>query len=196
MPRRDMNYRNDPPSGKLPADATRDQIKTEFARRLQAELNHFGWTQADLVNAAKRHVPEGRTIEAYDVSNYIRGRSLPTHYKLKAIAEALGKKEDELLPSRGTPEVQRTVSPLEMRQQEDGNVWLKLNRAVSYPTALKIMALLSEEDDVVRRDADRHGRPELGPTNIRKPDSDHLLRIAGIRDAVPEAHREPDESED
>lgn len=146
MPRGEMNYRNAPPAGKLPADATSDQVKVEFARRLQAEMAKHGWNQSDLVIAAKRYVPDGKTIAAYDISNYIRGRSLPRSDKLEAVAKALGVSPAELLPHRGMPEVQRAVSPLQMRQDEDGNVWLKMDRVVSYPTALKIMALLSEED--------------------------------------------------
>lgn len=146
MPRGEMNYRNAPPAGKLPADATSDQVKVEFARRLQAEMAKHGWNQSDLVIAAKRYVPDGKTIAAYDISNYIRGRSLPRSDKLEAVAKALGVSPAELLPHRGMPEVQRAVSPLQMRQDEDGNVWLKMDRVVSYPTALKIMALLADED--------------------------------------------------
>lgn len=147
MARGVMNFRNAAPKGELAADATRKEVIVEFARRLQAELVRRGWSQGDLVSAAQPHVPEGKSFAPYDVSNYIRGRSLPAAHKLQILCETLGLKPDELIPHRGQPEVQRSTARLETRvQDEDGNVWIRLNRAVSHEGAARIQAILNNED--------------------------------------------------
>jgi hypothetical protein len=43
-----------------------------------------------------------------------------------------------------SPEKTEAQKPAIMRQLEDGNVWLRVHRAVSYSVALKILGLLNE----------------------------------------------------
>lgn len=200
MARKDMNFHNEAPKGSLAADATSEQVKTEFARRLQSLLTSRGLSQTDFAKAVEAKT--GRALQAYHISNYIRGRSLPRQDVLYDLAKTLGVEPASLLPHRGMPEMQRALAPLEMRQTEDGNVWLKLNRSVTYATALKIMALLSEEDatlpqlkgDVRTRDADtgtvlvqkKAPTPEQMDSSITW-DEEGVQRILDIQNRGPRA---------
>lgn len=166
--------------------------RAEFARKLQAELSANGWSQADLVERAKTVAEsEKAALQAYDVSNYIRGRSLPRPEKLATIARLFRTTPEALLPNRGVAP-SRSSSPMEMRQGEDGNVWLRLERVVSYPTALAIMKLLADEDgatvviqpstgeDVVVEDA-KGGRTSFDFKRLRQADEPRALPSDVVR---------------
>lgn len=129
-------------------------IKAEFARRLQGAMIQKGWNQSELARRAserlprpspgqKRHHLIGRDL----VSHYIRGKMLPGPVVLEAIASALGLKPSDLMPA-GVPAVRAPadVIPLEMRGLPDGRLYLRVNRAVSQENAMKIMAILADED--------------------------------------------------
>lgn len=137
MPRRD--YVN-PAPGNIPAGAPKDAVKVEFAKRLQNAIIDKGWSQSDLARRASKHMPEGKSIGRDLVSNWIRGLSLPRPHHLKALAKALGMDQKELLPS--SPSVGAAAPSFDIRQIEDGLVWLRINQATDYETALKIMGLL------------------------------------------------------
>jgi transcriptional regulator with XRE-family HTH domain len=133
-----------PDAGPLHKDAPTEAVKVEFARRLQQAMIKKGWNQSELARQAQLQLSEGR-IARDNVSTYIRGSVLPGPNNLHAMATALGVKVDELLPSRGVPSAADKSPPLDYRDLGDGNVWLKVNQAISRKKALQIMNLLAED---------------------------------------------------
>lgn len=128
----------DPPASGAPREA----IKIDFAKRLQQALIEKGWNQSELARRATGHLQGKGKIGRDKVSHYIRGVAIPRPVQLAAIAKALGKSPADLLPTAPTPGDRAPT--VDMRQLEDGNVWLRINRATSMPTALKILSLLNE----------------------------------------------------
>jgi len=133
---------NPKPTDSLPRLAPKDAVKTEFARRLQAAMISKGWRQSELARRAEQHLPHGRKFGRDSVSLYIRGKTLPSAVFLHALCKALGKEPEELLPTRGMPAAGDANPPLDVRDLDDGNVWLRVNQAVPWPIALKVLELL------------------------------------------------------
>lgn len=113
----------------------------EFGRRLQRELVRKQWNQSDLARAAKKFVPD---IERYNISHWVRGQHMPTPVNLDAIARALGVEPTTLIPqgaiNGGAP------SPFSLVTRPDGRAELHINRTVSMDAAMKIAAILQQED--------------------------------------------------
>lgn len=132
-------------------DITPDNVKAEFARRLQAAMIEKGWNQSELARRANDLLPKpakgqkrGKGIGRDSVSHYMRGRMLPLPAYLDVIAKALGKTPSDLLPVR-VPSASPT-SPFEMRGLPDGRLFLRVSRTIRQEAAMKIMAILAEED--------------------------------------------------
>lgn len=125
-------------SPELPTDA----VRLEFARRLQRAMIEKGWTQSELARRASAYAPQKRMIRD-NVSKYIRGRVLPGPLHLQALCKALGKKPEDLLPTRGTPTGGAETPSMDLRDLQDGNAWLRINQAVPMTTALEIARLLA-----------------------------------------------------
>jgi len=123
------------------SDAPRDALKVEFARRLQAKLIEKGIKQSELVRLANVHLDKGSQIGRDSVSKYILGMNLPNPIYLTAIAKALGCKPEDLMPTAGLPSTGESLA-FDMRQTNDGNVWLRVNQSVPRDDALKIAAIL------------------------------------------------------
>ena len=136
-------YYNRPPTGDLPANAPRDAVKAEFARRLQAAMVKKGWNQSELARNAAGYTSDN-TFGRDNVSLYIRGQVLPGPVHLAALSRALGMKPDELLPTRGAPSADERVPPLDVRDAGNGRAWLRVNMAVEWSVALEVMKLLKE----------------------------------------------------
>jgi transcriptional regulator with XRE-family HTH domain len=112
----------------------------EFGRRLQKALNAKGWNQSELARRMAPLLP--RTSIARDnISKYVRGKVLPQPLVLEAMATVLGVQPSDLLPARRT-NIPAANPPLDARDLGDGNVWLRVNRAVSWDVALQVMKLL------------------------------------------------------
>lgn len=114
--------------------------KDEFARRLYKLMIDRGWRQSDLARAAN--------LKRNSISVYLRGASLPNPENTKALAKAFDMKPEELLPNytessieRDNPEIDFRVSPADPKK-----AWLRINRLVHTSTAIKIMALLDDDD--------------------------------------------------
>lgn len=138
MPKRDIV--NPPPAG-IPNGAPKDAVNAEFARRLQQALVARGWSQSDLARRVRDHMPEGDGRVGRDnISRYIRGVSLPRPTHLAALCRALGMRPEELLPAEGRPT--GGVIGMEVRETADGNVWLRVNQATDWDTALEVQRLL------------------------------------------------------
>lgn len=124
----------------------RDQIKRDFAKRLQDAMFAKGWNQAELARRASAHT-KGKRFGRDNVSNYMRARALPGPLHLAAMAKALGVKPDDLLPTRGVSSADSDKPPFAVQTLEDGNVWLRVNQSVPPDVALKVMALLQGRAD-------------------------------------------------
>lgn len=140
---------NPEPRGDLPPDAPRDAVKIEFAKRLQHYMVKKGWNQSELARAADREIKRIDKTKRFgrdNVSVYMRAKSLPGPIQLAALAKVLNVKVEELLPQRGVPTASDRAPPFDMRSLEDGNVWLRVNQSISMKSAMKIMAVINEEN--------------------------------------------------
>lgn len=146
MPKRRLTIHSDP-QGAPPATAPKDAITIEFARRLQAEMIRCGFNQSDLARQATLHMPEGKPINRDTISLYINAKNLPGPERLTAIAKALGVEKQDLLPSRGITAKANITPPVDVREIGDGRVWLRVNQAVDWPVALKILEMLKGKPD-------------------------------------------------
>lgn len=114
--------------------------KQEFGRRVYTLMANKGWNQSELARAAK--------IARDDVSRYVRGVSLPTDEKLKALTRALGVEVENLLPNYVAHAIEDDHPPFMMKTSNANPnvVWLQVNRMVMLPTALKIAELLNNDN--------------------------------------------------
>ena len=145
MSKRNFATMNPPPSENLGEMVPKDAVRVEFARRLQRRMLEKGWHQAELARQATKFLPEGQEFGRYNVSYYLRGKVLPGPVHLTALCKALGCEPLDLVPQKGLPQATTTVPPLDLRDMNDGNVWLRVNQAVTWPQALEIMRILKQE---------------------------------------------------
>lgn len=133
----------------IPDDAPSDAAKREFGRKLYRLMIDKGWNQSDLARAAAKHTSDGK-FGRDNVSGYIRGLRLPGATHLSALTRALGVTAEDLVgPPRpfgaaGTPPADIHNPEFDMKSLSDGMVWLRINQAVSWDVARKIMDLLKE----------------------------------------------------
>jgi len=114
--------------------------KEEFGRRVFNLLRDRGWNQSDLA----RQAGLGRD----KISVYITGKAFPTPASLKAIADALHVKPEELLPNHFESAIDADNPAFEMKVSNaaPNTAWLRVNRLVSMVTAVKIAELLQNDD--------------------------------------------------
>lgn len=147
-------FHNTPPVD-LPDDIPVEQVKIQFGSRLQKAMIQKGWNQSELAAEAAKHLPEDKKkgkplADAFGrdkISMYIRGRTLPSPVYLRALCKALGTTPEELLPTRGRAAAAQKAPSLDFRQMEDGNVFLRVNQAVSMETAIEIVAILKKDNE-------------------------------------------------
>jgi ribosome-binding protein aMBF1 (putative translation factor) len=130
-------YHNAPPQG-IPNDAPRDEVKVEFARKLQRAIVAKGWNQSELSRRAN--------IGRDSISVYIRGKAIPGPNHLAALAKALGTSPMELLPGRGVPQVGDEGPPLSFRDMGGGMVQLRINMTVPTKAALEVLNILKRDE--------------------------------------------------
>lgn len=137
---------HDDPDPSVPATAPRDAVAVEFARRLQQLMDKKGYNQSDLARAATKFMPEGKVIGRDTISLYMNARNLPRSERLDAICQALGVEKKDLLPTRGITASAKITPPLDVREMDNGTVWLRVNQAVTWPVAIKVMELIKGEN--------------------------------------------------
>lgn len=120
--------------------------KQEFGRRLQAALNDRGWNQADLARRAEEVT--GKKMGRDAISTYINGRSFPTPASLAQLCKALDMTREELMPNALINASQDEHPAFEMRAAagQPGRAWVRINRLMSFETAVEIARLLNVED--------------------------------------------------
>lgn len=114
--------------------------KQEFGRRLQGLMMAKDWTQSDLARASGM----GRD----SISKYINAISFPTPLALKKLAESLGVTKEELLPNALMQALDDEHPAVELKQAagHPDKAWLRVNRAVPFDVAARIVALINESD--------------------------------------------------
>lgn len=127
--------------------------KIKFAKRLSAAMARKGLRQTQLAQLANERL-SGKNIGRDSVSQYVRGISLPSLDRLNAMAAVLGVEPEELMPAKGVAGPNDPTGDLGVHETSDGLAWLKINRAVTWKTALKILALLNEEDEEFEKSGD------------------------------------------
>ena len=115
--------------------------RQEFGRRLSAMILAKNWSQADAARASKL----GRD----SISTYINGKTFPTPKNLKMLADALGIEPHELLPNGMMEAIDNDHPEIELRSAagHGDKAWLRINRAMSFSTAARIIELINQEDD-------------------------------------------------
>lgn len=114
--------------------------RQEFGRRLYGLLIAKKLNQSQLATMAD--------VGRDSISRYIAGKTFPTPLLLAKMAEALGVEESELLPNSLKYAMEEEQPAIDLRQAagHPGMAWLRINRAMTFGTASKIIALIDEED--------------------------------------------------
>jgi transcriptional regulator with XRE-family HTH domain len=119
--------------------------RKEFSRRLQNAMIKKGLSQTELAAACRNVAKDDVRFERDTISTYIRAIALPSPKRLSVIAQVLGVEPRDLLPTDFVPvafsEPQRSPSR-KFESLSDGTVWLTVNQAVPFDTALKVMEML------------------------------------------------------
>lgn len=115
--------------------------RQEFGRRLQQLMLAKNWNQSDLARAADL----GRD----SISTYVNGKTFPTPVALKKLADALGMEPSELLPNAMMNAMDDEHPAVELRQAagHPGKAWLRVNRAVSFGAAARIVEIINKDDE-------------------------------------------------
>ena len=141
MKQRNTLHLDPEPGAPLPSA---EAVRLDFARRLQQAMARKGWTQSELAREASKFVASGRSIGRDSVSLYLNSRYLPSRERLEALARALGVDKTDLLPAKAYHAPKDP--PLDVKDLSDGRVWLRVNQAVEWPKALRILEILRSEE--------------------------------------------------
>lgn len=125
---------------------TREEIKREFAKRLQAGMSDAKLSQSDLSRRIWGSYPDGAARGRDNISGYIRGVSLPKPAVLHQICKILGIDQDNLLPG-GVQSVDRAkTAPYSITAMGDGTAWLNVDHRVPMEIATEILTMLAKAD--------------------------------------------------
>jgi transcriptional regulator with XRE-family HTH domain len=124
----------------------RDIAKQELARRLQVAMDAKGWNQSDLAREAAKHTRD-KQFHRGNVSVYMNGTSMPRREHLLAMAKALGKTPEDLLPPYLMQGEESGPSTVQMLDLGNGRCTLIVQKEVSASVALKVWTILQEADN-------------------------------------------------
>lgn len=149
MPKR-SNFHNDLPEAEQKRAVEKQATRAEFARRLSRQIVLKGWTAAELSRRAQAIADEQAgsiRIGPDSISHYTNGRYMPSPAHARILSLALGVDLLELLPAKGLPEAGESLPPIGVQDLNDGNAWLRVNQAVPWPLAVKVLGLLRGEEE-------------------------------------------------
>lgn len=126
--------------------APRDAVIEEFSRNLQSAMNAKGWNQSEMARAATMQMGGEGEVHRDNISKYINGKTLPTSPKLAAIAKALGVPKDQLFPTTSVLRPAIHTPPIGVHDAGDGKAWLRINQAVRWDVALKILEMVKGDE--------------------------------------------------
>lgn len=134
--------------GDIPTGAPGDAVAVGFAQKLQFHMTQKGWSQKDLAERATIQLPEGApVVSPSNISKYINAREMPTPVKLKAIADSLGVKPEDLVDVDAVNAVGQIAAKISLQDLGDGRVWLRINQPVEWPLAMKVLNIVKGEAD-------------------------------------------------
>ncbi len=113
--------------------------KQEFGRRVYGLMMDKPWTQSELARASGL----GRD----SISQYVRGKSVPTPQNLQKLAKAFDVDPDVLFPNYAA-HAAMVEEPTFQVKAVDGTaheMWLVINMKVPTEKAMKVMAILNEK---------------------------------------------------
>ena len=110
--------------------------RAEFGRRLYSLMLKRGWNQSKMA----REVGLGRD----SISQYVRGRSIPSPTNLDKLAKALNIEPEVLFPNYDAQTNAVEEPTLEMKSIDNDaeNMWLRINMKVSSEKALQVLNIL------------------------------------------------------
>jgi transcriptional regulator with XRE-family HTH domain len=140
MPRKTRTHVLAPDSPPERSLVPKHLTKQEFGKRLYRLMLGKGWNQSELARRAD--------LPRDSISVYIRGRSLPTASSLRKLADALGVAPEELLPNHIEGAIDDDNPSFELKVSPNAPMvaWLRINRLVSTPVALKVAELVNADD--------------------------------------------------
>lgn len=112
--------------------------RQEFGKRLYHYMLGKRMNQSDLARAAGL----GRD----SISQYIRGRSVPTPQNLAKLADALGIEPDVLFPNYDAQSNASEAPTLEVKSVDEdaSHMWLRVNMKVPTEKALEVLTILKK----------------------------------------------------
>lgn len=141
-----------PPTSEPPVGVLRLELQ-DFARRLNREMAKKGWSQADLARHAFGSTKDTRGYNVARgrdrISVYVRGLQKPDQKHLSKIASALGVKPEDLAPGLFASAIdrERPAVMLQAVQGHSDKTHLIVNKLVPMSVAVKIVALLADDDE-------------------------------------------------
>ena len=142
---RGLAFRNRPPDDEPPHRSfPEQQIKQDFARRLDAAKLKKGWNQSELARHAALHMPSGR-FNRDNISNYINAKHTPGPVHMHALCKALGVEPADLMPVGATPSAEDAAPPLDLKDLGDGTVFVRINKRLPAAKALQILNVVMGE---------------------------------------------------
>jgi transcriptional regulator with XRE-family HTH domain len=132
----------EPKRRRYTATSTGESREVVFARNLNNALNEKGWRQSELQEAAERLMPNGVPLGKHLISNYARAQNIPNGARLNAIAKALGKKPEDLLPAIQPRFVGEDVDQTLSANISGDTARLRINMECPAEVAMEVLALL------------------------------------------------------
>lgn len=122
----------------------RDLARAEFAKRLKSAMlaRHMSQSELSRQSGVKRD----------SISTYVNAKTLPGMAPLKKIAAALDVTPEELLIDSLQRAIEDDNPSIEIRAAagQPDMAWLRINRAVPFNVAAKIIAIINEADEAER----------------------------------------------
>jgi transcriptional regulator with XRE-family HTH domain len=129
-----------PPAGDGTTDSSSKKSRQlEFGKRVYAKIVELGITQSELA----RRAGLGRD----SISQYIRGRSIPTPVNLGLLAKGLGVKAEDLYPDYEERAYTMEELSQEMRAVpgDPDHMWVKINMKLPVEKAMQIFNIVNEK---------------------------------------------------
>lgn len=110
--------------------------RAEFGKRLYSLMIRNGWNQSELA----RKCDLGRD----SISQYVRGRSVPTPGNLNKLANILGVEPEALFPNYDaqTNAIEAATVEIKSIDSDAENMWLRVNMKVPAEKALEVLKIL------------------------------------------------------
>ena len=110
--------------------------RAEFGKRLYSLMLKKGWNQSEMA----RRVGIGRD----SISQYVRGRSIPSPANLDKLAGILGIEKDVLFPNYDAQTNAIEAATLEIKSIDSDaeHMWLRVNMKVPSEKALEVLKIL------------------------------------------------------